>query len=205
MSDENHFPPTSPDLNTTRPRRASFAAGQSLADLFRSAPRAPPNPSGTSAYPGPRTNAAAQVQSRRPSVTTVGLSASPTQTSPFGSLRSRRGSISSGHSIDESAVEDPVGGDSAHTSSPNTPFARRMSFGARALMDRQSNAGQGANGRASLDHVTPSNSKNPSSPPAASARGRGLSLLHLFLRFILTCIPSLHFSTHFFESRLSLV
>lgn len=179
MSD-NNFPPTSPDSNTTRPRRASFSAGQTLADLFRSTPRSPPHPSGTSAYPGPITSAAAQAQSRRLSVTTIGLSGSPNQTSPFGSLRSRRGSISSAHSIDESAVEDPVGGDSAQSSSPNTPFARRMSFGARALRDRQSNAGQGANGRAPLDNVTPLNSKMASSPPAASARGRGLSLLHLF-------------------------
>jgi hypothetical protein len=74
-------------------------------------------------------SAAGRDQSRRLSVTTLGLSGtSPQSSAPFGL---RRGSISTttSDSIDENAVDDE---DSAKTA-PTTPFVRRMSFGAQAM------------------------------------------------------------------------
>ncbi|KAI0007468.1 hypothetical protein F4779DRAFT_502863 [Xylariaceae sp. FL0662B] len=75
-------------------------------------------------------SAAAREQRRRLSVTTLGLSGSSpnSATTPFGL---RRGSISTTNSdsIDENAVED----DETVRAGPNSPFARRMSFGAQAM------------------------------------------------------------------------
>ncbi|KAJ1327475.1 hypothetical protein MN608_06802 [Microdochium nivale] len=75
-------------------------------------------------------SASARDQRRRLSVTTLGLG--PTQipaTSPF---NVRRGSISttSSDAIDENAVEE----DEYAKNPPNTPFTRRMSFGAPAML-----------------------------------------------------------------------
>ncbi|KAK5144530.1 hypothetical protein BJ546DRAFT_371205 [Cryomyces antarcticus] len=153
MTDRNSPPPSGSPPSR---RRASFA-GQTFADLFG-------RKDSTGANAGPITTAAAQANRRRLSVTTLGLSGSPNQTSPFGSLRSRGESISSANSgsIDESAIEDH---DTATTSQPTTPFARRMSFGARALRDVKTNTSGNVNGRASVN-------KAVSSP---TAKGRGLS------------------------------
>lgn len=153
MADE----PTSTTQSPPRTRRGSF-----IADMFGgsgrpsiSAPRNVPGnnnniPSGDAQqgqYPGPITNAAAQAQRRRMSLTTLGLSGSPTATSPFGSFRGRRESFSSANSgsIDESAIEDEFA--AKDQSTPTTPFARRMSFGARAMRDiRSSTGGSGGGG-----------------------------------------------------------
>ncbi|TKA70289.1 hypothetical protein B0A55_06738 [Friedmanniomyces simplex] len=144
-----------------RVRRSSFA-GQTFADLFgTNRPRpsvdtgnnSPPNQQ----YTGPISQAAAQAQRRRMSLTTLGLSGSPEGTgSRLNAFRGRQDSISSANSgsIDESAIEDePAPRDP--TSTPVTPFARRMSFGARALRDvrnsssgGQSGGGTGQNGSA---------------------------------------------------------
>ena len=73
--------------------------------------------------PGPISQAAAQAQQRRMSLTTLGLSGSPGQTSPFGSYRGRRGSISA--STDESAIaEDDNETQKEDTGTSPTPFAR---------------------------------------------------------------------------------
>jgi len=150
MADE----PTSTSQSPPRTRRSSFA-GATFADLFgtaRSSVSAPRNvPSTTNGdsqqgqYPGPITNAAAQAQRRRMSLTTLGLSGSPTATSPFGSYRGRGESIGSANSgsIDESAVEDDFAKDQT---TPTTPFARRMSFGARAMRDIRSGGSGGGGG-----------------------------------------------------------
>ena len=178
-------------------RRSSFA-GQTFADLFGSSrpsvPKAPESnsPPPTQQMPGPISQAAAQAQRRRMSLTTIGLSGSPTQTSPFGSYRGRRDSIGSANSgsIDESAIaeDDTAARDTSNGSAPATPFARRTSFGARALRDiRTASFGGGGGGPGSPGQ----NGRSP--PPAASsgaanrasqtgtassrdAKGRGLSL-----------------------------
>ncbi|KAI4209440.1 MAG: hypothetical protein LQ351_007626 [Letrouitia transgressa] len=77
-------------------------------------------------------------------------------------MRARQGSISGSSnttSVDENAIEE---GEAAPlSSSPTSPFARRMSFGARALRDVRVGPGN-SNGRASTTSV-----------PAPSVKGRG--------------------------------
>ena len=157
MSNENS-PPQSP----TTGRRGSFTPGQRLSQLFSRSPAAGGGPGGIPPYPGPIAAAAASAgasQPRRMSISTLGLSGSPSQTSPFGSFKSRQESYSSNGSgspgFDESAIEE---GDAGPVNPSATPFARRMSFGAKALRDVRTN------GRAST---------NLASSPVA--KGRGLS------------------------------
>lgn len=133
--------------SSTHHRRSSFA-GSTFADLFGAGRTrtsgtttnnnkdSTNNP--TSQFPGPITSAAVQAQ-RRVSLSTMGLSTSPSQSSPY----RRRDSISSAYSgsIDESAVEDELGPSQAQ---PTTPFARRVSFGAKALRDVQTGGGGGS-------------------------------------------------------------
>ncbi|MCJ1399704.1 hypothetical protein MMC11_002906 [Xylographa trunciseda] len=160
MSNENS-PPTTPTA-----RRASFAPGQRLSQLFGRSPGDTAS-TATPPYPGPIAAAAANAQAsqrRRMSISTLGLSGSPTQTSPFGSFRGRQESISSNGSgspaVEESAIEE---GDAGPIQTPSTPFGRRMSFGARALRDVRAGSGN-VNGRPSITSA--------SSPPN---KGRGLS------------------------------
>ncbi|OJD22396.1 hypothetical protein ACJ73_06256 [Blastomyces percursus] len=139
-----------------RGRRASVASGASFSELFaRSGNAGPPQPPPTAAVNIPGSimssaNTQAQ-QRRRMSITTLGLSGSPTQqSSPFGSAPAgmRRGSISSsvisGSPTREDAVLEENGNDTPMTS-PITPFPRRVSFGAQAFRDRVGSAS--ANGR----------------------------------------------------------
>ena len=139
MSKDNS-PPTAIPSPT---RRASFSPGQKFSELFGISP--PNHGGGPSVYPSPITTAAANAQAqqrRRMSITSLGLSGSPTQASAFAGLRARQDSASSGTSpsasIDEVAIED---GDAALSESPSSPFARRMSFGARALRDVKAGPG----------------------------------------------------------------
>lgn len=175
MADE----PTSTSQSPPRTRRSSFA-GATFADLFgtgRSSVSAPRNvPSTTSGdgqqgqYPGPITNAAAQAQRRRMSLTTLGLSGSPTAPSPFGSYRGRGESVGSANSgsIDESAVEDEFAKDQ---STPTTPFARRMSFGARAMRDIRS----GGSGGGGVEGSPPQNGRSLPPPAPSSQHARQAS------------------------------
>ncbi|KAL1616136.1 hypothetical protein UCDDS831_g06218 [Diplodia seriata] len=89
MADTNS-PPRSPP--PTERRRSSFA-GQAFADLFGRQPtnQSPNNANGSASYQGPITSAAAQANRRRLSLTTLGLSGSPSQSSPFNTMRSRDG------------------------------------------------------------------------------------------------------------------
>ncbi|KAJ5864296.1 uncharacterized protein N7529_006212 [Penicillium soppii] len=127
----------------------------SIADLFSK-----PNNVNT-ANNANQTNQAAN--QRRLSITTLGLSGSPTQTSAFGNNRNntlRRGSLSSslGSTPNEDAVEDTEG------TSPNSQFARRVSFGAQALRDAR--GGSIGNGR---NYPPPSVVGPRRSPPPGSA------------------------------------
>ena len=136
MSNESIGPTDVP--TDSRPRRTSFTSN-TLSSIFG---RSPSNaghiatgtsaPTGTAPFPGPITAAAADQQRRRMSISTMGLSGtSPTQTSPFIGL-ARRSSVSTAgsESIDENAIDDE---DGPSRSSPQTPFARRLSFGAQAF------------------------------------------------------------------------
>ncbi|KAL9121849.1 MAG: hypothetical protein Q9187_001596 [Circinaria calcarea] len=166
MSNENSPPPT-PSSPTAR--RASFAPGQKFTELFGRSPGSSGGAAAVSPYPGSIAAAAnAQAnQRRRMSISTLGLSGSPTQTSPFTNTRPRQDSYASVASssgsphADESAVEE---GDAGPNNTPSSPFARRMSFGAKALRDVKG-AGN-FNGRASI---------NSASSPIAKGRGSSSS------------------------------
>ncbi|KIW03342.1 uncharacterized protein PV09_05552 [Verruconis gallopava] len=133
----------SPPLPSPTRRRSSFA-GQ-FVDMFGVRPSNGASSNGQS-MPGPISHAAMQAQQRRLSLTTIGLSGSPNATSPFASGRPRTESMSSSNSgtVDESPFED---GDAPISSAPSSPFARRLSFGARAMRDMRSSTGNAnANG-----------------------------------------------------------
>ncbi|KAL8971577.1 MAG: hypothetical protein Q9183_000992 [Haloplaca sp. 2 TL-2023] len=140
MTNENSPPPTPQSPSA---RRASFSPGQFFGRGSTSG-----NNGGTSAYPTPIATAAANAQAqqrRRLSITSLGLSGSPTQTSAF--ARARQGSLSSAAShntsLEESAIEE--GDAAAMSTSPTSPFARRMSSGARAMREVRNSSGN-ANG-----------------------------------------------------------
>ncbi|KAF2854893.1 hypothetical protein T440DRAFT_245651 [Plenodomus tracheiphilus IPT5] len=170
MSNGSHSPPLHSPAATDR-RRASVT-GQTFQDLFGRSNSYVGQQAGSQSYSGPITSAAVNAQRRRLSLTTIGLSASPGQTSPFTNPRTRTESISSANSgsVDESPFEDDYAPSASATSSnPATPFARRLSFGARALRDVRQGSGSvgNPNGRPSIHKA--------SSPP--TGRGRGLSSL----------------------------
>ncbi|GAB7340586.1 hypothetical protein MBLNU457_6997t1 [Dothideomycetes sp. NU457] len=134
---------------STHRRRSSFA-GQTLADIFggrRASTNVGANNTTTSSasptapFPGPLGSVAAQAQ-RRMSIHQLGLPASPTQR--------RRESFSSANSgsVDESAVvEDEFG------PSQQTPFGRRVSFGAKALKDVKTGGIGGGQGNGGTDRL----------------------------------------------------
>lgn len=113
-------------------RRASFSPGSTLTELFSG--RAPPQP-----YPGPNANNPTQ-RSRRMSVS--GIPGTSTSQMPS-NYSLRRGSVSSisssASNLDENALDD----DNGSPTMPTSPFARRMSFGARALRDVRIPGGRG--------------------------------------------------------------
>ncbi|XHG05202.1 hypothetical protein AWENTII_008449 [Aspergillus wentii] len=166
-------------------RRASLASGLSFSDYYS-------RPGGNSAtQPSSVTSAAANAQSnqrRRLSITTLGLSGSPTQTSPFGGRTLHRGSVSSSvgstpATIEDSVVEDPDGAPSNAT--PNTPFARRMSFGAQALRDARSGSlsnGEGFNWsealRSRAERAPSLGSVSPNTPQSQNAAGASQQSYH---------------------------
>jgi hypothetical protein len=138
MSDDRSTSPISVPSSENRPRRGSFA-GLPFTDLFSKQSN---NPSGQQTGNNTQAN-----QQRRLSISTLGLSGSPTQTSTFGSRAFRRGSLSSSLGSvqnNEDAVAEDAEGSSPGTT-PSSPFARRVSFGAQAL--REARAGSIGNGR----------------------------------------------------------
>ncbi|CAP86240.1 hypothetical protein E8E15_007279 [Penicillium rubens] len=146
MSNDPTSPISVPQADNRR-RRGS------IADIF-SKPSNPPNAQ----------SANQQSNQRRLSITTLGLSGSPTQTSPFSGNRNfRRGSLSSSMGSNVPA-EDALEEEQATGTSPNSQFGRRVSFGAQALRDAR--AGSIGNGR---NYPPPSAVSQPRSPPAGSA------------------------------------
>ena len=123
---------------------------------------------------GSITEAAAQAQRRRLSLTTIGLSGSPNQSSPFSPARPRTESLSSANSgsVDESPFEDSDG-PSGSSSVPPTPFGRRLSFGARALRDVRTGSGAGAT--SGNGNPRPPAPKARSAAAAKRSHGRGVS------------------------------
>ncbi|KAK5110831.1 hypothetical protein LTR62_005542 [Meristemomyces frigidus] len=169
MAEDNGSAQTAPSQ-----RRSSFA-GQTFAGLFGTGRARPSFDNGNNSppqqqYAGPIAQAAAHAQNRRMSITTLGLSGSPTGT-PYGPYRGRQGSISSSTnstSIDESAIEDDNGMREPVTT-PATPFARRMSFGAQALREVRSSSGSGGGGGTGQNGTSPTTAAN--SAPAKAQNG----------------------------------
>lgn len=145
MSNTNDNTTTSssspPTESSTRNRRGSFTT-QTFSNIFGRSNSTSGGP--TAPFPGPITTAAAQDQRRRMSISTLGLSGSPTQQSPF-PFGARRGSVSTAgsDSFDENAIDDD---DGPGRSAPTTPFTRRMSFGAQALRSVRGGVSPGATG-----------------------------------------------------------
>ncbi|KAK2789084.1 hypothetical protein FQN53_002638 [Emmonsiellopsis sp. PD_33] len=166
---------TAPGPAPSRSRRASIASGTSFSELFsRAGNVGPPPPPPASARNGrdPIMSAATSQaqQRRRMSITTLGLSGSPTQPSPFGNQNARRGSVSSsvmsGSPSGENAVVEENDTDTPMTS-PTTPFARRVSFGAQAFRDRVGSVG--TNGRYSSGIPTATLHRSLSTTSSSSA------------------------------------
>ncbi|KAJ5475080.1 hypothetical protein N7539_008146 [Penicillium diatomitis] len=141
MSDDSSTSPISVPSSENRPRRGSFAS-LPFSDLFS-------KPSTSASSQPPASNAQA-IPQRRLSITTLGLSGSPTQTSSaFGSRSFRRGSLSSSWSSvppnDDVVAEESEPASASGGVTPGSPFSRRLSFGAQAL--REARAGSIGNGR----------------------------------------------------------
>lgn len=138
-------------------RRGSFSPGASLSELFAR----PGNSVAANAQPGQR---------RRMSITTLGLSGSPTQASQLAGRTARQGSLSS--SVGSSSYLDEVAvmeNENSPPASATSPFARRFSFGAQALRDKTGN-GRSSSSLTSVStrrQTTSSGSMAPS-PTAAS-------------------------------------
>lgn len=111
---------------SVRDRRGSFTPSSSLSDFLSS--NRQPQP--TTAYPGPITTAAAHANNqRRMSMSSANGSPPRVQTSY------RRGSVSSISSASSTQDESAIDESEPASGSPSSPFARRMSWGARALRD----------------------------------------------------------------------
>ena len=172
MSDDHS--PTAP--RSPHRRRASMTPGASFTELFSSkSSNAGNQATGTPAHPGPMANAAANAQvgqRRRMSITTLGLSGSPTQTSPFANRAARQGSLSSSVGsgspmFEEAVMEEGESENVPPMNTPASPFARRVSFGAQALRDVRSGSGS-ANGRYTTPLATSSSAAKNRKPSSAS-------------------------------------
>ncbi|KAJ5626056.1 hypothetical protein N7510_002365 [Penicillium lagena] len=166
MSDDRSTSPISVPNAQSRQRRGSL--GATFTDLFAKQNNAPPASGSQATGSNGQTN-----QQRRLSISTLGLSGSPTQTSAFGSRAFRQGSLSSSMGSNAPNAEDAVGEDAEGASpgaTPNSPFARRVSFGAQAL--REARAGSMPNGRYPLAPGPPAKAvrASGSSPGSASVR-----------------------------------
>jgi hypothetical protein len=165
MSSDSPNPRDAPP--SPRNRRSSFA------DMFSN--RSGMSPTATSNGQPPR----------RLSITTLGLSTLPgAQTSPFSAIRARAESVSSANSnsVDESPFEDDstgpppqTGASGSPSSVPQSPFARRMSFGAARVMGgaggRDARTGNGRKPSGSATGAATS----ASPPTSTTAKSRGSS------------------------------
>lgn len=181
-------------------RRGSSIAGQTFQDLYEAARSRQASDSAQSAasptLPSGSISSAFQAHRRRLSLTTVGLGNTANSGSPafsgFGAHRDSNTSTST-TSIDEQAIDDDCGSSVSQPQSGgnvqqlpqnNTPFGRRMSFGARALRDAKTGpaTSRPMNGRSSLSspvqqHILPAATTTAPSPdtgglkPSYSGRG----------------------------------
>ncbi|PYH97000.1 hypothetical protein BO71DRAFT_151988 [Aspergillus ellipticus CBS 707.79] len=148
MSNDRSTSPISVPPPSARQRRASLASGISFTDYLS---RSGSQNAAAGTSPGPMANTVAGTQTnqgRRLSITTLGLSGSPTQTSPFGNRNIRHSSVSSSVGSNPANLEEAVMEDSENgppSAAPNSPFTRRLSFGAQALRDAR--GGSIGNGR----------------------------------------------------------
>ncbi|RJE23271.1 hypothetical protein PHISCL_04386 [Aspergillus sclerotialis] len=180
MSNDRSTSPISVPPSSAHQRRGSLS-GLSFADFLSKSGNQRGTTSSQSSF---ITNAAANAQSsqqRRLSITTLGLSGSPTQSSPFGARAFRRGSLSSsmGSNAEEAVTEENE--NTSPQATPSSPFARRVSFGAHALRDARggslgngrypSSASSMTGPRRSASVASPSTTYNPTrSPPASSSK-----------------------------------
>ncbi|KAG2165520.1 hypothetical protein JADG_005259 [Aureobasidium aubasidani] len=171
MADQNDQ--SSNNNNTYNQRRRSSFVGQAFTDMFSRSSR-PSESSGTSPpAQGPITTAAAEASRRRLSVSTLNMGASPNQGSPM-SARMRGESVSSSNvgSFDESAIDDEP---SSATAGNSGPFARRVSFGARALKDMKGGSGSVPAGRPTATITIPEedvDGEKKTLAPTSSSLGR---------------------------------
>ncbi|KAL4781158.1 hypothetical protein BJX76DRAFT_22992 [Aspergillus varians] len=158
MSNHSSTPPISVPPPSSRQRRASIASGLSFPEYKSGSQSLAGPPAGSVA------NAMANAQPRRLSITTLGLSGSPTQPLQIGNRNNfRQGSISSSVGSSPGNLEEAIAEDGENSPPggiPRSPFARRVSFGAQALRDAR--AGSIGNGRY---HISP-----PVSPVAGKRR-----------------------------------
>lgn len=161
MSNDRSTSPIAVPESETRPRR------RSIADLFTKQNNPQPTTQATSAQANPR----------RLSITTLGLSSSPTQPANFGNPAFRRGSLSSSWGSNAPNGEDAVAEDaegSPPSATSQSPFTRRVSFGAQAL--REARTASTGNGRyssslgtgSSIAGARPAAAAAPARSPAAS-------------------------------------
>ncbi|KAF3942121.1 hypothetical protein ABW19_dt0205915 [Dactylella cylindrospora] len=141
------------DDNTNMPQRRG-----SITEYFR-----PPQPS---AYPGPITTAAAQANHRRRMSYSGGLTGTSPTPAWFGSYGARRGSVGSISSTASSPIDnDTTNEEKSPVEGPSSgSFARRLSFGARALRDVKRSMSFGTVGEGE-----PENHHNEPSAPTQEA------------------------------------
>ncbi|KAL1914055.1 hypothetical protein Sste5344_000323 [Sporothrix stenoceras] len=183
-SNDNNYPPNSTD-NMSRNRRSSVTSA-TLSSIFRSNSTSSAN-NGTPAFPGPITSAAMdQNRRRRLSVSTtaaLGLSGATAgnggaSAGPNTAFAARRASMSTNSStsdtaFDENAIEDddaPAG--SGSRNSPNTQFARRMSFGAQAMRNLRGSGGTSPGGTSSNGRQRSNLSSTATTATAAAGGGK---------------------------------
>ncbi|KAG9511857.1 hypothetical protein KCV07_g9861, partial [Aureobasidium melanogenum] len=168
MADQND---QSPPNSTYPQRRRSSFVGQAFSDMFNRGSR-PSESSGTSPpAQGPIATAAAEASRRRLSISTLGMGTSPNQSSPM-SARMRGESVSSS-TVDESAIDDEP---SSAAPANSGPFARRVSFGARALKDMKGGSGSVPAGRPTATVTIPEeevvDGEKKTLAPTSSSLGR---------------------------------
>ncbi|CEN60113.1 hypothetical protein ASPCAL02554 [Aspergillus calidoustus] len=180
MSNHSSTPPISVPPTSSRQRRASIASGLSF----------PENKPGSQSLNNPATggsmaSAMANAQSnhrRRLSITTLGLSGSPTQPLPFGSRNFRQSSISSSvgssspGNTEEAVAEDLENSPPGGSGMPRSPFARRLSFGAQALRDARGGSignGEGFNWSEALRTRAERGPISPGSAQSLQGQGQG--------------------------------
>ncbi|KAH0286190.1 hypothetical protein M436DRAFT_52651 [Aureobasidium namibiae CBS 147.97] len=168
MADQNDQSSTNSTYNQRR--RSSFV-GQAFTDMFSRSSRPSESSGNSPPAQGPITTAAAEASRRRLSVSTLGMSASPNQGSPM-SARMRGESVSSS-TVDESAIDDEP---SSATPGNSGPFARRVSFGARALKDMKGGSASVPAGRPTATITIPEeevvDGEKKTLAPTSSSLGR---------------------------------